>query len=111
MLNTKEYFNQLDAITVTEIDSETAAAIQGGAALEVYRHAGQKDLLGSFNSRSGPTLSSNANNQISSVKVNSGVWRLYDLSNWKGAYVEFSKGKHNVPAWFNDRTTSLQKVG
>ncbi|MCC5648384.1 hypothetical protein LC609_00770 [Nostoc sp. XA013] len=38
MLNTKEYFNQLEStLAVKELDNETAAAIQGGAALELYK--------------------------------------------------------------------------
>jgi len=110
MSNTKEYFNQLDAtLAIEELDNETAAAIQGGHGLEVYRHANLGDHLGSFNYGS-PGLSSNANDQISSVRVNSGQWRFYEHANYQGESFVLGTGTWNVPSNFNDRISSLRKV-
>lgn len=111
MLNTKEYFNQIDTtLPVQEMDNETAAAIQGGYDLEVYRHANLKDRLGSAN-YGWSRLSSNANDQISSVRVNSGLWRFYEHANYKGASFVLGRGEWNVPSNFNDRISSIDQVG
>ena len=111
MSNTKEYFNQLDAtLGLKELDNETAAAIQGGYDLEVYRHANFVDRLGSFNYGS-PGLSSNANDQISSFIINSGQWRFYEHANYRGASFVRGPGRWNVPSNFNDRISSIDQVG
>jgi hypothetical protein len=100
---------EFEARAFTELDDEVAAAIQGGSDLEVYRHANQKDWLGGFNFGK-DKLSSNADNQISSIKVNAGRWAFFDKSNYLGASWTVSKpGNYNVPEWFNDRTTSLRR--
>jgi len=111
MSNTKEYFNQLDTtLAVQELDNETAAALQGGHDLEVYRHANSVDRLGSAN-YGWPRLSSNANDQISSVKVNSGQWRFYEHADYQGASFVLGRGAWNVPSNFNDQISSIDQVG
>lgn len=111
MLSTKENFNQLETtLCVQELDNETAATIQGGWALEVYRHANLTDKLGSFNQRS-PGLSSNSNDQISGFNINAGTWRFYEHANYKGAYLELGPGRwHLAGHSFNDRISSLKRV-
>jgi hypothetical protein len=106
MLNTK----QVEAsLAVEELDNEVAATIQGGADLEVYRHVNAKDLLGTFNFGSS-TLSSNANNQISSVRVNAGRWRFYEYPHYIGRVWEITnRGLYNAPPWFNDTISSLRR--
>lgn len=103
----KQLFEGIPA--VKELDDEVAAAIQGGYDLEVYRHANQKDWLGGFNFGT-DGLSSNANNQISSIKVNAGRWKFFDWSNYLGqSWTVSGPGTYNVPEWFNDRITSIRR--
>jgi hypothetical protein len=107
MLNTK----QVEAtLAVEELDNEVAAAIQGGYDLQVYRHANGNDWLGSFDT-SLSALSSNANDQISSVHVTKGGWRFYEHANYGGNYWDVTnQGLHNVPSWFNDRISSWWRL-
>jgi len=107
MLNTK----QVEAtLAVEELDNEVAAAIQGGYDLQVYRHANGRDLLGDLNT-SRSSLSSNANDQISSVRVNAGRWRFYEHANYTGQAWEAPVGRlSNVPAWFNDKISSILRL-
>ncbi|WP_448265508.1 hypothetical protein [Nostoc sp. DSM 114159] len=119
MLNTKEHFNQLDAIAVTELDNETAAAIGGGAGLEVFRDIDGKDRIGSFNVG---TPQVKANDQISSAKINDGgTWRFYEDANYKGRYTDRSAPRGVVinftglemigpNNFWNDRISSLKKI-
>ena len=107
MLNTK----QLEAtLAVNELDNQTAAAIQGGAALTVYRHANLQDKLGEFNGGGLRTLSSNANNQISSVEITAGKWNFYDLPHYLGRSLQLGVGKWNIVG-LNDKISSFKRVG
>ena len=112
MLNTKEYFNQLDAtLAVNEIDNETAATIQGGAAMTLYRHGIGSEILGEFNGGGLRRLSTNANNQASSVKITAGKWKFYDYPEWNplGASVELGVGTWNFVG-LNDKISSFKRV-
>lgn len=109
--------NQVKALNniadVQDLSSETAAAVQGGADLEVYRHANGAGWLGGFNFGK-DKLSSDANDQISSVRVNAGRWILFQNSNYNVpipglSWVVSGKGLHNVPSWFNDKTSSIRR--
>jgi hypothetical protein len=107
MLNTK----QVEAtLAVEELDNEVAAAIQGGYDMEVYRHIGGRDRLGSFNFGR-DVLSSDANNQISSVLVNAGRWRFFEYPNYLGRFwTVTTRGRHDVPSWFNDKISSIRRI-
>ncbi|MEH2448089.1 MAG: hypothetical protein V7K18_20650 [Nostoc sp.] len=116
MLNTKEYFNQLEStLAVKELDNETAAIIQGGYDLIAYSEPNGKGVLGSFNLGS-PKLSTKGNNKISSVRINKGVWRLYNFFNYntKGGYETLGPNKPGE-VWnlnrFDNKTSSLRKIG
>ncbi|MFN6527829.1 beta/gamma crystallin-related protein [Nostoc sp. ChiSLP03a] len=120
MLNTKEHFNQLDAIAVTELDNETAAAIQGGAALELYKDTGvlgASGLLGSFNIGGRATLSSRANDEISSVLIKDGEWEFYEDANYKGRSITFTRGRYDLVLYplgfgssWNDKISSFKRI-
>ena len=114
MLTTKKYFNQLDAtLAVNELDNQTAAAIQGGAAMTLYRHANLTgDILAAFDGGGVRTMSSNANNQASSVRITEGKWRFYDLPYWNplGRSVELGVGVWNFVG-LNDKISSLRRIG
>lgn len=118
MLNTKEHFNQLDAIAVTELDNETAAAIQGGAALELYRDIGLVGYLGGFNFGGKKKLSSRANDEISSVRINAGKWEFYEDKNYGGKAINFGRGTYNLTSYtfglfrsWNDKISSFRRIG
>jgi Beta/Gamma crystallin len=100
---------EFEAPAFQELDNETAAAIGGGANIDVYRDSNLRVKLGSFNFGSA-RLSPAANDKISSVRVNAGTWRLYEHVNYQGRFVTYRPGSHNVPLWFNDRTSSLRKI-
>jgi len=108
MLNTK----QVEAtLAVEELDNEVAAAIQGGYDLQVYRHANGIDLLGDLGT-SRSSLSSNANDQISSVRVGVGRWLFYEHANYTGQAWEAPVGRlSNLPSWFNDKASSILRLG
>jgi hypothetical protein len=110
MLNTK----QLDAtLAVNELDNQTAAAIQGGAAMTLYRHANLTgDILAAFDGGGVRTMSSNADNQASSVRITEGKWKFYDLPYWVplGQSVELGVGVWNFVG-LNDKISSLRRIG
>jgi hypothetical protein len=117
MLNTKEYFQNLEATPAfQELDNQTAAAIQGGAAMTLYRHANLTgDILAEFNGGGVRTMSSNANDQASSVRITEGKWKFYDARYWldiPGAAdtVELGVGNWNFVG-LNDRISSFRRVG
>jgi hypothetical protein len=107
MLNTK----QVEAtLAVEELDNEVAAGIQGGYDMKVYRHVNSGDWLGSFNFGK-DVLSSDANNQISSVLVNAGRWRFFEYPNYLGRFwTVTTQGEHNVPSWLNDKISSIRRI-
>jgi Beta/Gamma crystallin len=101
---------------IEDLSCNAADSVQGGAAMTLYRHANrQGDVLGSFNGGGLRTLSSNANNQISSVKITSGKWKFYDLSNWidvpfRTDSVVLGAGTYNFVG-LNDKISSFRRVG
>ena len=106
MSNTKQNFNQLDAtLAVKELDNEAAAAIQGGDALELYGDSFLRSdsYLGGFNFGGKTKLSSKANDKISSIKINEGLWRFYEHENYGGASIELKPGTYNDLHYFNLR--------
>ncbi|MEH2289033.1 beta/gamma crystallin-related protein [Nostoc sp.] len=119
MSNTKEHFNQLDAIAVTELDNEAAAAIQGGAALTVYQDVGLANQLGEFNIGKG-RLSASANDEISSIRITEGRWKFYEDANYKGAAIDFGPGNYDLTSYkfgflgirsWNDNISSFKRIG
>ena len=118
MLNTKEYFNQLDAtLAVNEIDNETAAAIQGGASLRVFNYGtNPRQQLGEFNYGKVDQVSKSAD-KISPLQILANkVWRFYADKNFQGANAAFSRkdmknGKIELPASLNNKVSSFQEVG
>jgi hypothetical protein len=114
MLETQKDFNQLDAtLAVEELDNQTSAAIQGGAAMTLYRHSNpSRDILGQFDGGGLRTLSSNANNQASSVRITEGKWKFYNFPYWNplGGSVELGVGHWNFTG-LNDKISSFKRVG
>lgn len=83
-----------------DLNSASAEVIQGGYALEAYDGAflsGRRLAVANF---ALPTLK--YNNQISSIEINEGTWRIYDLPNYQGSYRTLGKGIYNMSSvrWF-----------
>ncbi|GAB4375782.1 MAG: hypothetical protein Kow00121_21920 [Elainellaceae cyanobacterium] len=110
--NPKNFF---EVPNTQELFCSDAANIYGGADLEVYRHPDGRDWLGGFNFGSSK-LSSNANNQITSVRVRAGRWRFFNwpYRNGLGGYFDIKKpGLYNLHkifgGRFDDAISSLQR--
>jgi hypothetical protein len=95
-----------EAPAFEELDNEKAAAIGGGAKIELYRDSNFGGFLGGYNTASA-RLSPAANDKTSSIKVNEGVWALYEYANFRGQSIMYAQGSHKIPSWFNDKTSSL----
>ncbi|MCU0533284.1 MAG: beta/gamma crystallin family protein [Hydrococcus sp. Prado102] len=109
MLNTT-LMNPTDEL-FTDLTVAQAEVVEGGKDLNVYRHNDLVDWLGGF-SYGTSKLSSNANNQISSVWVTDGRWRLYNwpYRNPLGGYIDVGVGAWNLPG-FNDKISSIKRIG
>jgi hypothetical protein len=109
MLNTKDNFNQLKtSLVVQELGNEDAAAITGGANLELYDTNNFDQRLGSFDYGGKPRLIHN--DQISSIIVRAGQWRLYEHADYKGYAKTYGKGRHVLNARLNNKVSSFQEV-
>jgi Beta/Gamma crystallin len=101
---------------IEDLSCNAAANVQGGAAMTLYRHANlQGDVLGSFNGGGLRSLSSNANDQISSVRITEGKWQFFSESNWinvpfKKDTVTLGPGTRNFVR-LNDKISSFRRVG
>lgn len=111
MSNTKEYFKQLDAIAVKELDDEVAATIQGGKyALQVYKDPDFRNLLGEFNLSPG-RLPPRLDNQISSIRINRGRWKFFDHPNLQGTSVVFGRGAYSdLSKGLDDKISFIQRI-
>lgn len=129
MSNTKEYFKQLDAIAVKELDDEVAATCSGGA-LTTKGVAPNADVTlwedGPFDNR-GDTLSlagfrvgegiSNLgffNDKTSSIRINRGIWAFYKNDRYQKQLAVLRPGSYPVPSRQgipNDSLTSLKRIG
>jgi Beta/Gamma crystallin len=118
MSNTNNQVTSLDnaMFGIEDLSCDVAANVQGGAAMELYRHANlQGDRLAAFSGGGVRTMSSNANNQASSVKITSGKWKFYDLPNWidvpfRTDSVVLGAGTYNFVG-LNDKISSFRRIG
>lgn len=113
-MSTNKQFNQLaDVADLQELSYEDAAAVQGGVrALEVFRHANFDDKLGEFDLGSSK-LSSNSNNQISSMIIHRGTWRFYDGYYYTFRLGELGPGRYSFVGNVgvrNDAISSIRRV-
>jgi hypothetical protein len=103
---------EFEAPAFTELDDETGAAIQGGYKLELYDTENFGQRLGSFDYGGKKKLI--ADNKISSIVVNDGLWRFYEKPNYKGAAYTLGKGAYKLgpgSAYLNNQISSFQQVG
>jgi hypothetical protein len=131
MLNTKEYFNQLDAIlAVKELDDEVAATCSGG---KIYFGGSDPDvLLFEDKNYGGDVLKINAtngdgdgnldnsafgsgwNNKTSSITIKRGTWQIFQNDGYKGKSKTLKPGKYANSSAFGlaDNTlTGIRRIG
>ncbi len=113
MFNINQTNNLYTIDTVQDLSQESAAAIQGGAAVELYDHSNFRGLLVSTNVGT-PNVGSRVNDRVTSIKINQGVWRFYVDSNYRGVSTDLGPGQYaniglgRIP---NDSITSFRRVG
>ena len=109
---------EFEAPAFTELDNETAAAVQGGWNMQVFDNNNYTGLLGSFDHGSKPRLIHN--DQISQVVISEGQWRFYEHADYKGAAYTLGPLANGKPAYYklgpgsqylNNQISSFQRVG
>ena len=127
MLNTKEYFKQLDAtLSVMELDDEVAATCSGGVA---YTGSNDPDVILYIDGGlAGSSLKVNAslndglknlgkkfNDKVSSFIIRKGKWNFYADADYYGRYNSKPFGPgiyYSLPGSIkNDSLSSLKRVG
>jgi Beta/Gamma crystallin len=100
--------NKLNEELFAELAPAEAEVIQGGWNFEGYDlWYGEGGRLAAANFAL-PKLK--FPNDISSVKINSGVWALYDEPYYRDRLVVLGPGKWNLLPGLNNKTESLRKL-
>ncbi|HHP7243693.1 MAG TPA: hypothetical protein ACFE0H_03300 [Elainellaceae cyanobacterium] len=120
--------NQIQALNnvsdLQELSDENAATVQGGVA-DLFRHHTphpNNERLGRFHGGGLRRLSSNADNQISSIWISGGEkWKFYLKPNWidipgvRDSFVldrtRSRYGKWYNLTWSNDKISSFRRIG
>ncbi|MBN3944552.1 beta/gamma crystallin-related protein [Nostoc sp. NMS9] len=96
---------------VQDLSYETAAAISGGAALELYNDSNFGKLLVQTNEGTG-NVGNDVNDRITSIVVNEGVWRFFTDSQFRGLSADLGPGRYaNIGLGFSDSITSFWRIG
>jgi Beta/Gamma crystallin len=96
---------------VQDLSEESAAAIQGGADLELYDDMNFKKPL-VFTNTDSANVGNKVNDRISSIVVNKGVWRFFTDTQGRGVSLDLGPGRHAyigkmIP---NDSISSFQRI-
>jgi Beta/Gamma crystallin len=98
--------------TVQDLDNESAAAIQGGAAVELFADSNFGTPLVRTNEGSA-NVGDGVNDRTTSIIINRGKWRFYTDSNFRGVSADLGPGRHSniglgiIP---NDSITSFKRL-
>jgi hypothetical protein len=98
---------------VQDLSHETAAAISGGAALELYDDSNFRKRLVETNDGTA-NVGNDVNDRITSIVVNAGVWRFYTDSQFRGVSADLRPGRYaNIGLGIipNDSISSFQRIG
>ena len=98
---------------VQDLSHETAAAVSGGAALELYDDSNFRKLLVQTNDGT-PNVGERVNDRITSIVVNEGVWRFYTDSQFRGVSADLGPGRYpNIGLGIipNDSISSFRRIG
>lgn len=102
-----------EAPAFTELDNETAAAVQGGAALELYDDSNFRKGLVSTDTGTA-NVGNRVNDRVTSIVVNKGVWQFFTDSNFRGVSVTLRPGRYaNIGLGLipNDSISSFRRIG
>jgi len=114
MSNINNQTNNLYTIdTVQDLSLESAAAIQGGAAVELYNDSNFRRPL-VFTDRGTANVGERVNDRVTSIVINEGVWEFFTDSNFRGVSTRLKKGRYaNIGLGLipNDSITSFRRVG
>lgn len=92
-----------------ELTCEQAAAIQGGAAVQLFTDGNFGGVFGEFNFRE--NVPADFNDRTSSIRVLSGQWRLWADANQSGYSITLNPGDYaTLPAEFNDVISSIEPI-
>jgi hypothetical protein len=97
---------------VEDIDHESAAAIQGGAAVELFADSNFRNRMVSTD-RGSANVGDGVNDRTTSIKINEGKWRFYTDSNFRGVSTDLGPGEYSniglgtIP---NDSITSFERI-
>ncbi|MEH1835483.1 MAG: beta/gamma crystallin-related protein [Nostoc sp.] len=96
-----------------ELTCEQAAAVKGGAAVELFRDANFTSPLLSVDSDN-PNVGPDANDQTTSARINDGSWLLCRDSNYQNCFGPVGPGSYDNLQFSvglpNDSLTSLKRV-
>ncbi|MBW4532863.1 MAG: beta/gamma crystallin family protein [Pleurocapsa minor HA4230-MV1] len=98
--------------TVQDLDNESAAAIQGGAAVELFADSNFRKSMVKTDEGSA-NVGDGVNDRTTSIIINSGKWRFYTDSNFRGVSTTLGVGRHanvglgSIP---NDSITSFRRI-
>ncbi|WP_375473239.1 beta/gamma crystallin-related protein [uncultured Nostoc sp.] len=96
---------------VQDLSHEAAAAVSGGADLELFDDDNFGKLLVQTNEGTG-NVGNDVNDRISSIVVNAGVWRFWTDSQFRGLSADLEPGRYaNIGVGFSDSITSFQRIG
>lgn len=113
MSNINQTNNLYTIDTVQDLSQESAAAIQGGAAVELYNDSNFRRPLVSTNAGT-PNVGNNVNDRTTSIVINEGVWRFYTDSNYRGVSADLRPGRYaNIGLGIipNDSISSFRRIG
>jgi hypothetical protein len=117
MTHIKNHTQNLFAIDTTqdlfqELTSEQAAAIQGGAAIEFFEHAGFSGVTSGVVDYDLPYVGDFWNDKISSIRIYSGEWVLWSDANNSGSGIILGPGEHDLTTLnggvYNDVVSSIR---
>jgi Beta/Gamma crystallin len=112
MTKTANKFNSLAQIAfVEDINQETAANYSGGAKVTVYQGANFNGSSAIIDDDNISYVGDAWNDQVSSIKIEQGVWEFFSEANYKGDTVVVGPGSYNViDPYLNDRISSVKRV-
>ena len=115
-INSKSNLSCLADELFTELTPEAAAVVEGGKRLTGYSEANKQGYV--VANANNFLANMKYNNQMSSVVIKSGVWRFYDLPNYKGGFKDLRPGTYNLKGLkfsngqtLNDDVSSFKKIG
>ncbi|MBN3944551.1 MAG: beta/gamma crystallin-related protein [Nostoc sp.] len=109
--NQTQDFYSIEA--VQDLSHESAAAISGGADLELFNDDNFGKPLVQTNEGTG-NVGNDVNDRVTSIIVNAGVWRFWTDSQFRGVSADLGPGRYpNIGLGIlpNDSISSFERIG